>query len=182
LRVDLAALLAEAGIIDVDLDAAVADEHLRSAVYQRVISVLSASVSRDGDRAIVATILRDPRSLTAKTAVVALVDEIAGKATDPAAFRHWADEVLPAADLRDAGVDHEFVSRRIRDWEFALSMQDGRVPSPAELAEVTDWMQRRIAGTSSALPVLGLLAESGRTRKIRNIAASRDRSLRPRTI
>jgi hypothetical protein len=173
LRADLTALLADAGILDVDVDEAVADEHVRSAAYQRIIPVIADSPSREDDRAIVAKILRDPRPMTAKTAVVALVDEIAAAANDPAAFRRWADEVLPEADLRTAGVDHEFIRRRIHDWVFSLSMKDGRVPAPAELAEVTDWMQRRIAESSLSLPVLGLLAESGRTKKIRNVAKNR---------
>ena len=49
-------------------------KHVRSSAYQRVISVTASSRSRDRDRAIVATILRDPDEIASKTAVVALVD------------------------------------------------------------------------------------------------------------
>ncbi|MEV6906417.1 RICIN domain-containing protein [Amycolatopsis sp. NPDC051071] len=71
LRTDLVGLLAAAGIVDVD--DAIADEHVRSAAYQRLVSVAAASQSRDGDRRIVTTILRDPETLTSKTVVVALI-------------------------------------------------------------------------------------------------------------
>ncbi|MFD9076320.1 hypothetical protein ACFVZ2_41015, partial [Streptomyces lasiicapitis] len=74
LRSDVAELLAGAGILDVDVDDALADEHVRSSAYQRVVSVTASSRSRDRDRAIVATILRDPHEMGSKTAVVALVD------------------------------------------------------------------------------------------------------------
>ncbi|MEK8169470.1 hypothetical protein NKH77_05650 [Streptomyces sp. M19] len=47
------------------------------------------------------------------------------------------------------------------------------MPQAAELAEVTDWMQRRLAEESVSPPLLALLAESGRTRKTRNIARNR---------
>ncbi|TQM71503.1 hypothetical protein FHX41_5272 [Actinomadura hallensis] len=59
LHIDLTALLADTGITDVDIGEAVADEHVRSSVYRRIISV-AALQNRDGDRSIVATILRDP--------------------------------------------------------------------------------------------------------------------------
>ncbi|UFQ15483.1 MULTISPECIES: hypothetical protein [Streptomyces] len=81
LRSDVAELLAEAGIGDVDVDEAVADEHARTAAYLRVVSAAASSPSRDRDRdrAMVATIRRDPHEMGAKVAVVALVDEIARK-------------------------------------------------------------------------------------------------------
>ncbi|SDZ03220.1 hypothetical protein SAMN05421504_108349 [Amycolatopsis xylanica] len=175
LRADLTALLAGAGIADVDIDEAVADEHVRSAAYQRVVSAVADSQDRAGDRAIVATILRDPEELTAKTAIVALVDEIARKATDPVSFQRWAAAVLPELDRLEAEGHREFIRQRIRDWLFYLSVEDGQVPTPEELAEVTDWMQRLLAEESTSAPVLGLLAESGRTKKIRNIAKNRVR-------
>ncbi|MEV7194207.1 hypothetical protein AB0N81_20740 [Streptomyces sp. NPDC093510] len=173
LRSDVAELLAGAGIADVDVDEVVADDHARTSAYLRVVSVTASSRSRDRDRAIVATILRDPDVMGAKTAVVALVDEIAGKVSGPAEFRRWSAELLPEIDRFDAEVYREFIRRRIHDWLFYLTVEDGHVPTPAELAEVTDWMQRFLADRSTSSAVLALVADSARTRKTRNIAKNR---------
>jgi hypothetical protein len=66
-----------------------------------------------------------------------------------------------------------FVRHRIQDWLLYLSSKAGHTPTPDELAEVTDWMQRTLAQESTSLPILTLLAEHGRTRKIRNVATHR---------
>ncbi|MFH8484238.1 hypothetical protein [Streptomyces longisporoflavus] len=181
LHSDVAALLAEAGIIDVDVDEAVADDHARTSAYLRVVSVIASSRSRERDRAIVATILRDPDEMGAKTAVVALVDEIAAKATGPAEFRQWSDGLLPEIDRLKAEGHREFIRRRIHDWQFYLAVEDGHAPTPAELAEVTDWMQRYLAEWSRSPAVLAVVAESARTRKTRNIAKNRAGSRELRT-
>lgn len=175
LHTDLAELLAEAGIVDVDVDEAVADDHARTSAYLRVVSATAASQSRDRDRdrAIVATILRDPDAMGAKTAVVALVDEIARKATGPAEFRQWSDELLPEINRFEVEAFREFIVRRIHDWLFHLSVKDGHVPTAAELAEVTDWMQRYLAEGSTSPAVLAVVAEAARTKKTRNIAKNR---------
>ncbi|GAA2345826.1 hypothetical protein OKJ48_09720 [Streptomyces kunmingensis] len=182
LHSDVAELLAGAGIVDVDLDDAVADEHVRSSAYQRVISVTASSRSRDRDRAIVATILRDPNEMTSKTAVVALVDSIAMKVSGPAEWRQWSAELLPEIDRLGTEGHRQFILRRIHDWLLCLSIEDGHVPTPVELAQATHWMQRLLAENSTSPAVLALLAESAGSRKIRNIAknragtASRERS------
>ncbi|MFI0370838.1 hypothetical protein ACH35V_23455 [Actinomadura sp. 1N219] len=44
------------------------------------------------------------------------------------------------------------------------------------MASITDWMQRLIATKSTSLPVLAMLAETGSTKKTRNIARNRARS------
>lgn len=181
LRTDLTALLADTGVIDVDVDDAVADEHVRSSAYQRIISVVAASRSRDDDRAIAATILRDPIEMVSKTAVVDLIDKIAMKATDSAVFRRWSAELEPEADRLTTEGNREFIRQRIRDWAFYLSVKDGHTPAPTELADVTDWMQRVLSEESTSLPVLTLLAESGRTKKIRSIAKNRAGSRELRT-
>ncbi|MFF1696183.1 hypothetical protein ACFVXC_21555 [Streptomyces sp. NPDC058257] len=180
-RSDVAELLAEAGIVDVDVDEAVADDHTRLSAYLRVVSVAASSRSRDRDRAIVATILRDPDESAAKTAVVALVDEIAMKATGPAEFRQWSHELLPHIDQFKVEAFREFIHRRIHDWLLYLSVKDGHVPTPAELAKATDWMQRFLAETSTSPAVLALIAESANTKKTRNIAKNRAGSRQPRT-
>ncbi|MER5253970.1 MULTISPECIES: hypothetical protein [unclassified Streptomyces] len=173
LRSDVAELLAETGILDVDVDEAVADDHVRTAAYLRVVSVTASSRSRDRDRAIVATILRDPDEMGAKTAVVALVDEIATQATGPTEFGEWSAELLPEIDQFTTEAYRDFIRRRIHDWLFHLSVEDGHVPTPAELAEVTDWMQRHLAEWSTSPAVLALVAASANTRKTRNIAKNR---------
>ena len=181
LHSDVAELLAGAGILDVDVDEAVADEHVRSSAYRRVVSVTASSRSRDRDRAMVATILRDPIEMVAKGAVVALVDRIAMKVTGPAEFRQWSAELLPEVDQLKTEGNREFIRRRIHDWLFHLSIEDGHVPTPAELTKVTDWMQRVLAEESTSPAVLALLAESGRRKKTRNIAKNRAGSRKLRT-
>ncbi|WLQ53095.1 hypothetical protein P8A21_38885 [Streptomyces poriferorum] len=181
LHADVAELLAVAGILDVDVDAAVADEHVRSAGYQRVVSATASSRSRDRDRVIVATILRDPIEIVSKTAVVALVDTIAMKATGPAEFRQWSAELLPEINQLKTEGSREFIRRRIHDWLLWLSIEDGHVPTPVELVKATDWMQRVLAEESTSPAVLALLAESGSSKKIRNIAKNRAASRELRT-
>ncbi|CDR13107.1 hypothetical protein [Streptomyces iranensis] len=181
LHSDVAGLLAGAGIVDVDVDDAVADEHVRSSAYQGVVSVTASSRSRDRDRTIVSTILRDPIEMVSKGAVVALVDRIARKVTGPAEFRQWSAELLPEIDQLKTEGNREFIRRRIHDWLFYLSIEDGHTPTPAELAGVTDWMQRFLAEHSTSPAVLSLVAESGSTKKIRNIAKSRAGSRKQRT-
>lgn len=176
LRSDVAELLAEAGITDVDVDAAVADEHVRGAAYRRVVSAVASSGRRDRDRAIVATILRDPDEMGSKTAVVALVDAVAYHVTGPDEFRRWADGVLPETERLRTESFRAFIRRRVDDWLLWLSAEDGHVPTPDELAEATDWMQRHFAEWSRSPEVLAVVAESARTKKTRNIARNRANS------
>ncbi len=182
LRSDVAQLLESAGILDVDIEQAVADEHVRSSAYQRVVSVTASSPSRDRDREVVATILREPIEIISKTAVVAFLDAVAMQVSGPAEFRQWcAAELLPELDRLKTEGNRDFIRRRIDDWLFYLSVEDGHVPSAAELEKVTDWMQRVLAEDSRSVSVLTLLAEEGRARKTRNIAKNRARSRSLRT-
>ncbi|MEW2389653.1 hypothetical protein AB0933_14990 [Streptomyces venezuelae] len=153
---------------------AVPDVHARTSAYLRVVSELASSPSRDRDRAFVATVLRDhPDAMGAKTVVVALVDAIAGEVTGPDEFRQWADGVLPEIERLGVESCREFIRRRVDDWLLCLSVEDGHAPTPVELAEATDWMQRHLAEWSRSPAVLAVVAESARTRKTRNVAKNR---------
>jgi hypothetical protein len=173
LRAELTALFEGAGLVDADVDAAVADEHARSGAYHRVISMAVGSCGREGDRALAAALARDPEPLTAKTAVVELIDKVAENTADPEVFRQWAAEILPETDRFGSGKDREFVRQRVRDWQLSLAVENGQVPDIADVAAVSDWMQRRLADFSTSSPVLTLLAEHGRTKKTRNVAKNR---------
>lgn len=159
-----------------NIDKAVEDEHVRLSAYHKVLAVVAAAPRRDNDRAVVSMILRDPDGLVSKTAVVELVDRIAMRTDDPADFRQWAAGLMPEIDRLMADGHRRFLHRRIHDWTIYLTVATGRTPTATELAGGTDWMQRRIAAESTSLPVLALLTEMGRTRKIRNIARNRARS------
>lgn len=166
LRADLAALFEAAGLTDVDLDATVADEHARSAAYRRVIAAAVAPSPRD----LAAVLARDPEPLTAKTALVNLVDHLA--TTDPSKFQQQAAEI--AAETNQlAPQNREFVRQRLLDWNLWLATENGQTPSVASLSSASDWMQRRLADYSASPQTLALLAEHGRTKKIRNTAANR---------
>jgi len=173
LRADLTALFTGAGIDDVDIDGAIKDEHLRSAAYRRIVAKTVASENRDSDRAIMATILRDPEEMVSRSVFVELVDSIALKMTDPAEFERWSAELGPEIALLKVAGNREFLRRRINDWKTYLAIRSGHVPTADELAAVTDWMQRFLAQGSKSLPVLTLLAETARTKKTRNIAKNR---------
>lgn len=173
LRADVAAVVADAGMLGVDVDGAVEDEHVRVRVYCEAVAAVAASGRPDAGRRIVALILRDPVSSVAKTAVVQLVDEVAKRAGDPGGFQRWAAGLLPELRRLEADGHREFVRRRVHDWSVYLAVEEGRAPSSAELAGTTPWMQRMLAERTAFLPVLELLAESGGTRKVRNIARQR---------
>jgi hypothetical protein len=173
LRADLTALLADAYIVDVDIDKAIEDEHVRCSAYLKVLSVVAAAQRRDNDREVVSMILRDPDGSVSKTAVVALVDSIAMKTDDPTDFRQWAVGLMPEIDQLTTDGHRRFLHRRIHDWTIYLNIMTGRTPAAAEMASVTDWMQRKIATESTSLPVLAMLTETGSTKKIRNIARNR---------
>jgi hypothetical protein len=170
LRADLTALLADAAIVDVDIDEALADHHVRSSAYLRVVEVVAAEQDRGNDPVIVAAMLRDPEDLTSKTAIVRLIDNVAMKTDDPADFRDWAATLAPVLDRLMPDAHRAFVHRRIHDWTLYLTITTGHTPTAAELATATDWMQRKLAAESTSRPVLAVLTESGSTRKIRNIA------------
>jgi hypothetical protein len=173
LRADLAALLADTGILDVDIEEVINDEHMRLRLYRKIIAEAAISQHRDNDRIIVATILRDPVESISKTAVVKFVDDIATRATDPVEFQRWTAELIPEIYLFKAEGNRRFLQYRIRDWTIYLTINAGQTPTPAELTDTTSWMQRKIAEESICLSVLTVLAESGRTKKIRNIARNR---------
>ncbi|WP_089311023.1 hypothetical protein [Actinomadura mexicana] len=178
LRADMAALLADAGMLDMEVDEAVEDEHVRVRIYVEVVAAVAASRRPEAERRIVAVILRDPVSSVARTAVVHLVDEVAKRSADPSGFQRWAAALMPELGRLDAEGHGPFVRRRVHDWSVYLTIEGGRIPASADLAATTPWMQRMLAEKATSPPILTLLTEGGATRKIRNIARQRADALR----
>ncbi|MGW4398485.1 hypothetical protein ACWEHA_24660 [Amycolatopsis nivea] len=168
LRADLTALFEAAELIDVEVDAAIADEHIRSAAYRRVIAA-----DRTDPRELAAVLARDPEPLTAKTAIVNLLDHIAEKTADPTKFQHQAADIVTEAGRLTPPNDRAFVRQRVRDWQLWLDTENGQLPDVAALSTASDWMQRRLADFSASPQTLALLAKHARTKKTRNTAATK---------
>ncbi|WP_431919576.1 DUF3027 domain-containing protein [Nonomuraea jabiensis] len=74
--------------------------------------------------------------------------------------QEWIELVAP-------GEDREHAEARVRDLDFLAGGPTG-VPD-----DWSDWMQQRLAATSSDLAMLDILAQAGRTKRIRRMAAER---------
>ncbi len=70
------------------------------------------------------------------------------------------------------GVD-DFSTRRLNEWTLLRAMTLSEPWDAENLLAASNWLQLHTAEKSSAMTVLEALAESGRTRRIRNIAKSR---------
>ncbi|WP_330242963.1 MULTISPECIES: hypothetical protein [unclassified Streptomyces] len=95
--------------------------------------------------------------------------------TDPR-FTAWAQ------NLTEVIADRDFLTRRLREWTLLRSIAQGKPWVAQELISASDWFQR-VAATTQIVPspeALMLLAERGRTRRVRD-AASRQLRHRDRT-
>ncbi|MEV6951121.1 hypothetical protein [Streptomyces sp. NPDC051183] len=147
-------------------------EHLRYADYLRALE----AVAEADEVALLAAVLRDPDEGMAESAVSFHLD---GRAADLLAlpgFPAWA------GTMAEVIADRGFLTRRLREWTLLRTLALGEPWAAEELTGASDWFQRMVATTQivSSPEALGLLAERGRTRRVRN-AAERQLRDRPRT-
>lgn len=118
---------------------------------------------------LVATVLRDPDTVMAESAVSAHWDTRAAQLIQLGAdrFDQWADVIAEQI------TGHDFLTRRLHEWTLLKSITLGHPWTPHELRTATDWLQRQVADTVTTPDALTLLAEHGRTRRVRNTAAHR---------
>ncbi|MFI9811240.1 hypothetical protein [Saccharothrix variisporea] len=154
--------VAATGLRDVDVAAGVHDEHVRHEVYLRVL----ADATPPDDLPIIARVLDDPDQVMAVSAVVRHLDRMGESHPD---FDTWADAVLPVLGGR------EFPTRRVAEWLLYRDLAAGGEPDQDRLREASDWLQRKIADNVTSPVVLEVLAEVGRTKRVRNTAKSKIR-------
>jgi hypothetical protein len=88
----------------------------------------------------------------------------------PAAFGAWAETIRPLVEGR------EFLQRRIAEWTMYRAVMDGATPETEQIRNASDWLQRKLTEDVSSGPVLDVLAEVGRTKRVRNTARSKART------
>jgi hypothetical protein len=141
-------------------------EHWR---YRRHLDALAAAgrTGEEAEAATVAEVLRDPDPVMAESAVVYHLDRRAWQLLDEEAFPGWARAMTAVITGR------AFVERRLREWTLLRAVDGGGAWSAEELTAASDWCQRTAAQSLASHDALALLAEAGRTRRVRNAATQR---------
>lgn len=139
------------------------DEHQRFARYLHELAVV-----RDEDEAdLVTRILRDPDTTMAQSAIVRHLDRRAALLLTDDGFTAWARA------MAEISAEREFLARRLRAWTLLWSITVGEPWDSEEVTTGSDWFQRKAVEILPSPAVLTLLAEAGRTRRVRADASRR---------
>ncbi|WP_280404336.1 hypothetical protein [Nocardia brasiliensis] len=138
-------------------------EHLRYARYLNELAQTSAQT----ELATMGVVLEDPDTVMAESAIVHHIDRRAARLLTDEAFPDWAARVAEVIDGR------AFVARRLREWILLRAVSTGQAWTAEEILDASDWFQRSAAEIISCPPVRALLADRGRTRRVRAAAGRR---------
>ncbi|QNS08166.1 hypothetical protein [Streptomyces xanthii] len=147
-------------------------EHVRFAAYLDMLR----HVREPDEVALVARVLADQDRTMARSAVLRHLDLRAADLCDGPAYPHWA----PA--MAEAVSGHPFLVQRLREWTLLRAVALDQPWQEDDLLASSDWLQLKAAAGSHARAI-ELLAERGRTQRIRNAARaglSGGRPSRPR--
>lgn len=167
LQTDIAKILKTTGDSTTDIDQLVQDEHARYQLYLEALALSSPMEERE----LIATILRDPDSVMAQAAIVAHVDRRASFPSSRQSFSAWAEQIA------DLVCQHSFLLRRIKEWVLFKAIQAGETDGIESLGDASDWLQRKLSEEATSRAVLEKLAKVGRTKRVRNVARSKARSI-----
>jgi hypothetical protein len=115
----------------------------------------------------VARILRDPDTTMAQSAIVRHLDCHAAQLLTDDGFTAWARA------MAEISAEREFLARRLREWTLLRSITVGEPWDSEKVTTGSDWFQRKAVETPLSPAVLALLAEAGRTRRVRADATRR---------
>ncbi|MEU9225986.1 hypothetical protein AB0D40_16635 [Streptomyces massasporeus] len=139
-------------------------EHARFAAYL----VELEQVADADESALVGGVLADPDPVMARAAVARHLDRRAAELFPTPLWEDWAGAMARVV------TGHPFLVRRLQEWSLFRAVALGLPWHRDDLLAASDWLQLKAAdGTSPE--ALQVLAESGRTKRIRNTARTGDR-------
>jgi len=138
-------------------------EHRRFARYLQALEAVAEADEAD----LVAAVLRDQDATMADSAVGRHLDRRAADLLTDHRFTAWAQT------MTEVITDRDFLTLRLREWALLRTIALGNPWTAEELTGATDWFQRMAATTQIATSpkALRLLAEHGRTHRVRNAAS-----------
>ncbi|GAA3824912.1 hypothetical protein [Streptomyces chiangmaiensis] len=134
-------------------------EHLRFAACLSELEQVA-----DADEAdLVGAVLTDPDQAMAQSAVLRHLDRRATDLHLGPAYERWAESMTQATTR------HPLLVRRLQEWTLFRAITLRQSWRPDVLLASSDWLQRKAAAASNA-DAIEILAERGRTKRIRNTA------------
>ncbi|MFF4319110.1 hypothetical protein [Streptomyces sp. NPDC001568] len=134
-------------------------EHLRFAAHLRALEQVDDADEVD----LIIEVLTDPDPVMACSAVVRHLDRRATELHHGPAWDPWAASIAPAA------APVPFLTGRLREWTLLRAIALRQPWQPNALLGASDWLQLKAAGAADP-DALALLAEQGRTKRIRGTA------------
>ncbi|MET7504896.1 hypothetical protein [Streptomyces microflavus] len=140
-------------------------EHRRFTHYMQALETVAGADEAD----LLAAVLRDEDATMAASAVSRHMDRRATELLTNPAFAAWAQAMSRVID------QHDFLTTRLLEWCLLRTFALGEPWAAEELTDASDWLQRTAVTTQivTAPDVLRLLAERGRTRRVRKAANHR---------
>lgn len=141
-------------------------EHAR---YADHLQALRRVEPADEER-LIRAVLTDPDLTMARSAVLHHLDRSATELHRTPAYEPWSESMTRATAA------DPFLTTRLQEWTLLRAITLSHPWHPSALTEASNWLQRKLTESpDTPTPALTLLAEHGRTRKVRNTARTRTR-------
>ncbi|MDK1345936.1 hypothetical protein QNO09_22050 [Streptomyces sp. 378] len=134
-------------------------EHARFAAYLAELEQVTGADEIE----LVGDVLTDPDRTMAQGAVLRHLDRRAAQLCAGPAWEGWAQAMARVV------IRHPFLVRRLQEWSLCRAVALRLPWRRDDLLVSSSWLQLRIAAGSDT-EALGVLAESGRTKRIRHTA------------
>ncbi|MER5478707.1 hypothetical protein ABT026_17305 [Streptomyces sp. NPDC002734] len=138
-------------------------EHRRYAAYRAALG----QVGEGAELALVRRVLSDPDEVMARSAVLEHLDRRAAALLTEPGFEAWTETLVEVV-----GGD-AFLARRVEEWRLLRAVVLGRSWGREAVLQASDWFQWRVVAVAAPPEVLRVLAEDGRTRRVRHAAGER---------
>ncbi|WP_329272099.1 hypothetical protein [Streptomyces pseudovenezuelae] len=135
------------------------DEHVRFAAYLDKLEHVADPDEVD----LVSRVLTDRDQTMAQSAVLRHLDRRAANLYPGPAYDEWAQTMTQAT------IDRPFLTQRLREWSLFHAITLELPWQPDDLLASSNWLQLKTAAGTNTVAV-ELLAEVGRTKRIRNTA------------
>jgi hypothetical protein len=135
-------------------------EHLKFAAHLQALR----QVPDDEELALVTEVLQDPDATMAQSAVLRHLDRRASTLIQRPDYMPWSRAIASVVASRP------FLLQRLHEWSLFRAVTLGQPWSPDALTQATNWLQLKIAESPGTTEAAVLLAQAGRTKRIRSTA------------